>query len=148
MDFSNITHWGVCAGIIGVVSYAIYKERQALGCPNIPDGTDCDNANGKAIKGTLPLVTDPDHIIYNKIKQAADFADRWVTWRLALISSLISTGFIYCFLYSRCPSIKEALVSTFVISAVMYFTFNFYKFHLIDHARNNIIKGVDILTTR
>jgi hypothetical protein len=138
----------VYAAISGVVAYAIYKERQALGCPTIPDGTDCDNSNGKAVRGTRPSPNESNEVIFSKIKQASDFADRWVTWRIALLASVPCTGFIYFFLYRRMPSEQELLVNMFVITAVMYFVFNFYKFHLIDHARNNIMDGVDIISAR
>jgi len=138
----------VYAAITGVVVYAIYKERQALGCPNIPNGTDCDNPNGKAIKGTKPFQQDSNEVVFSKIKQASDFADRWVTWRIALLGSIPCTGFIYFFLYKRLPTEQELLINMFVITAVMYFVFNFYKFHLIDHARNNIIDGINIISAR
>lgn len=131
-----------------MVMYAIYKERQALGCPNIPNGTDCDNSNGKAVIGTKPLPTDSNDVIFSKIKQASDFADRWVTWRIALLASIPCAGFIYFFLYRRMPTEQELLINMFVITAIIYFVFNFYKFHLIDHARNNIIKGVNIISSR
>lgn len=134
--------------ISGAVIYAIYKERQALGCPNIPNGTDCDNGNGKAVRGTRSHPNDPDNVIFSKIKRASDFADKWVTWRIALLASIPCMGLVYLFSYNRFPSEQELLIGMFVITSIMYFVFNFYKFHLIDHARNNIVEGIDILAAR
>lgn len=134
--------------IAGAVSYALYKERQALGCPNIPNGTDCDNANGKAVKGTNPLLTDSLEILFKKIKEAADFADKWVMWRIAFLISVPAILLIYYFTYHRLPDEKEMLIGMFVITAMVYFTLNFYKFHLINHAQKNIDDGVDIVKTK
>ena len=131
-----------------VFVYALYKERQALGCPTIPNGEDCDNANGKAVKGTRPLPTDPTGAVFDKMRSAADFADKWVVWRVALLLSIPCMFFIYFFLYQRIPLEHELLVGMFVISAIVYFVLNFYKFHLINHARNNINEGIRILETR
>ena len=128
--------------------YVLYKERQALGCPTVPNGQDCDNANGKAIKGTNPLPSDPTSVIFEKIRKAADFADRWVVWRLSYILALPTILLIYFFLYQRIPKEHELVISLFVITTVVYFTLNFYKFHLIDHAKNNIDEGVKILESR
>ena len=131
-----------------IVVYCIYKERQALGCPSIPDGSDCDNANGKAVKGTDPKPNDTDAQIYAKIKEAADFADKWVVWRIAILLGVASSFGVYFFLEYRVPDEKELAIGTFAIAALVYFTMNFYKFHLMNYARNNIDKGVGILETR
>lgn len=131
-----------------VFVYALYKEREALGCPTIPNGEDCDNANGKAVRGTKPLPTDPTPVIFDKIRKAADFADRWVVWRISFLISLPSVLLIYFFLYQRFPDEHETLMGLFIISAIVYFALNFYKFHLINYVKDNIDEGVKILETR
>lgn len=140
--------WYIGGAIACFIGYAIYKERQALGCPNIPNGTDCDNANGKAVKGTKPLPGDTLTDIYKKIKEAADFADKWVVWRISFLSSVICTYLSYFFIYHRLPNIYEAVMSMFVITSIIYFVLNFYKFHLINHAKNNITEGVNIIAQK
>lgn len=128
--------------------YALYKERQALGCSSILDGKDCDNANGKAVKGSNPSPSDPTNVVYDKIRLASDFADRWVVWRLAFLLSVPCIVLIIFFLHQRIPKEQEALVGIFVITAIVYFALNFYKFHLMNYAKNNINEGVKILETR
>jgi len=128
--------------------YTLYKERQALGCPTIPNGEDCDNANGKAVKGTLPLPLDSTTTVFDKIQRAADFADRWVVWRAGFLLAVPCVLLIFFFLYQRIPKEHEAVIAIFTITAIVYFTFNFYKFHLIDYAKANIDEGVKILKTR
>jgi hypothetical protein len=134
--------------IAGAVGYALYKERQALGCPDVPDGTDCDNANGKAVKGTKPFITDSLEVIFKKIKEAADFADKWVMWRIAFLISVPATFLIYYFTHHRIPVEKELLIGMFVITSTVYFTLNFYKFHLINYAQKNIDEGVDLVAKK
>lgn len=161
--------------------FAIYKERQALGCPENPFSiSDCDNANGKAVKGTRSFPSDATNVVANKIKTASDFADKWVMWRIGFIISFPCVVLIYFFLNSSVfttksststapstcfsptgksediicslvksfPSEKELVIGMFVITALVYFTLNFYKFHLINYAKKNIDEGVDILTSR
>lgn len=155
--------------------FALWKERQALGCSDNPfTTTDCDNANGKAIRGTKSSPGDSTPTVVGNIKKAADFADRWVMWRVALLLSFPCVVIIYFFLNSSIltssgktcfsptgkdddiicslvksfPSEKELVVGMFVITTVVYFTMNFYKFHLINYARRNIDEGVDILASR
>lgn len=153
--------------------FALWKERQALGCPENPlSTTDCDNANGKAVIGTKSSPSDPTSVVVDKIKKAANFGDRWVMWRVGFLLSFpcvviayfflhstifdgggascfkSSSGDLLCTLAKSFPSEKELVVGMFVITALVYFTLNFYKFHLINYARKNIDEGVDILAAR
>jgi hypothetical protein len=134
--------------IIIIILFAIYKERQALGCPNIPDGTDCDNANGKAVKGTKPSNNDSNNVIYEKIILGSKVSERMVTWRLSLLLSFFCVFIMYFFMYQRIPLEKELAIGMFVITAIVYFTLNFYKFHLYDYVENNIFECIEILRSR
>ena len=131
------------------ILYALYKERQFLGCPTIPyPNVDCDNANGKAIRGTYPYPSDPIPVIAKKIREAANFGEKWVVWRTAFLISLPCILTIYFILYQRLPEEHEMIVGMFVITAIVYFTLNFYQFHLIAYAKKNIDEGVSILERR
>jgi len=131
-----------------LILFALYKERQALGCPEPPSGADCDNANGKAVSGTKPLPGDSNEVIYRKLQKAAAFGDRWVMWRIGFILSLPCMLLIFWFLNQKLPSEKELVVGMFVITALVYFMMNFYKFHLINVVQNNIDEGIRILKGR
>lgn len=155
--------------------FALWKERQALGCPENPlSTTDCDNANGKAVKGARSFPSDATEVVVGNIKKASDFADRWVIWRVGFLLSFPCVVIAYFFLHSSIfdspaktcftpsgkeediicklvksfPSEKELVIGMFVITALFYFTINFYKFHLINYAKKNIDEGVDILASR
>lgn len=127
------------------IIYAIYKERQFLGCKNIPDGSDCDNANGKAVKGTQPLVGDSTQTLLDKIDFAADYHDREVVWRRSVIFSFIAIILYAYLIYFSFPSAYHLLCGILVMSATMYFSFNFYKYHMSDYIKNNIHASTDLL---
>lgn len=128
--------------------YALYKERQALGCPTIPDGKDCDNQNGKAVKGSQPSDYDSKSDLYMRLKLAASYKDRFVFWRIALLTSVVCAFILWFVLYHRIPTEWELVVLIIVISSVTYFTDNFYKFHLVDHVKKNILSTVALLETK
>lgn len=134
--------------VIVFLIFALWKERQALGCPEGLTFADCDNADGKAIKGTKSSPSDSTDVVVAKVKKAADFGDRWVMWRIGFLVSFPCVMLMFFFLQHRAPNDRELVVSMFVITALVYFTFNFYKFHLINYAQNNIDLGVDILASR
>jgi hypothetical protein len=118
--FKNISKEHIFYAVFGiVVALVIYKERQALGCPNIPNGTDCANGEGKAVKGTKPSLNDDVTTLISKIIKAADFADRWVTWRLSFLLSIPCIFIIYFFLHQRRPDIKELSIGIFVITSIV-----------------------------
>jgi hypothetical protein len=139
-----------------IIIFTLYKERQALGCPSVPDGTDCDNANGKAVKNTKPSESDSDATLYQKIVRASEFADKWVMWRIGVLVSVPCVFLIYFFCGGsssgskgrKTPTEKELLVGMFVITAIVYFTLNFYNFHLMRVAQKHIKEAVSILATR
>jgi hypothetical protein len=135
--------------LIGILLlYVLYKERQALGCKTIPDGSDCDNANGKAVKGTEPHPRDTIEKLYSKIEKASKFMDRWVMWRMALLLSFVCIMLIYFFLYQRIPTEEELVVGMFIITSLLYFTMNFYKFHLVHHIEKNIKSALNNLISK
>ena len=134
--------------VVLVSIYALYKERQALGCPDFPNIEDCDNKNGKAVKGSGPHPRDSNLIICSKLKLAGAYNDRFVFWRASLLVSLVSSVLLWFILYRRFPTEWELVVSMTVISSVVYFTQNFYKFHLSDYAKKNIHQAVEILRYR
>lgn len=141
------TMW-VYATVACILGFSIFKERQALGCPSVPDGSDCNNENGKPLKNTKPYPTDPTYIIFSKIKKAANFSDKWVTWRLSLIVSFIGSLALWFIIFHRKPSGRELITSMLVLTATVYFTISFYKFHLFDIAKNNIDECVNIIEKR
>lgn len=135
--------------IIGVLLvYALYKERQALGCPSVPNGEDCDNQNGKAVRGSSPSTGDSDQRLYAKLKFAGCYKDRFVFWRVAVMVSFVCAVIAWFILYQKFPTEWELVVLMLVITSVLYMADSFYKFHLTDHVKKNIHRSIDILQSR
>lgn len=132
--------------ILILLVYACYKEAQALGC----DGSckDCDNANGKAVAGTASSEADTNAEIYAKINKAASFTDRFVTWRIGYIVGFAIALLVIFLLYQTLPTELEFVVIILVAGALIYFTFNFYTFHLIKCIEKNIKDSVNLLSNR
>jgi len=128
--------------------YALVKERSMLGCKVIPDADDCDNANGKVVKGCSPNASDTDEQLVNKLVNSAHYCDRIVVWRQAVILSFLSATLIWFILKERFPTEYELLVSMLVMSALIYFTSGFYKFHMHDYVRQNIVDAALIIKER
>jgi len=134
--------------IIAFVIYALFKERQALGCGSILDaheGKDCDNGNGKAIKGSKPYPSDLSHVLCDKIDLAASYHDRFVKWRAIFLFSVIATLLLGFILHQKLPSEWEMVVSISVLMLLALLAHGFYKFHLEDHVKKNIHTGTAIL---
>jgi len=130
------------------ILFALYKERQALGCPDIPDGRDCDNSNGKAVAGTKAYEDMSTEQILGKIEYASHYQDRWVKWRTSFIVAVLATFMIIYLMYQRVPTEKELAIYTIVLVMAITLTSGFYRFHLSDHVTRNIDEAVNILRNR
>ncbi len=135
----------IYAGVGTVFLYALYKERQSLGCLTIPDGTDCDNENGKAVKGSKPHPDDTTPVIFHKMELAAYFAERWVTWRASVLSATVAVMLSWFIIWQRIPTERELVTGIVVFSAVWYFTLSFYKYHVMDYVGQNLDAALNIL---
>jgi hypothetical protein len=135
--------------LIGLfVIHVLYRERIDLGCPTNPIGTSCSNKDIAIVRDTRPEPSDPTPTLLKKVDKAANFANRWVTWRLAILLSVPAIILIYYITYQRFPSELELLVGIVVITGVTYYTINYYIYHFIDQVKDNITDSVDILRDR
>lgn len=134
--------------IFAIILYAFYKETEALGCGNISDGKDCDNANGKAVKGSASSSQDTTSQILNNIEYAADYHSRFVKWRAILIVSFLSMILLWFIVFRKFPDEWELVVGILVLFITMTSTTGFYRFHLYDHIEHNINDSVEILRSR
>lgn len=131
-----------------IIIYIVYKELQAFGCPMGFTTQDCNNENGKSVKGTQPYPTDSTDTLYKKIILASKFMDRTVIWRGCILVGFVSALLIYFFLESRFPSELELVVTIFVIAALSYFAISFYRFHMISYLEKNTSEAIDLLKLR
>ena len=139
-------HYILYAAITALFIYAVYKERQALGCQVLPfEGKDCDNANGKTVVGTESYPSDSRDVIAEKISFAADYHNRMVVWRAAIILGFIGTILVCLITTKRFPSPIHLIVGTLVYGILYYFTQNFYNYHLVSYIKANIDTSVKLL---
>lgn len=138
----------VYALVIILVIYAIYKERQAMGCGNISDQKDCDNANGKAVKGSKSHQSESTSQILDRISFGSCYNDRFVKWRGIYLISVTCIILMWFVIYNNIPSQRELIIGIIVLMLVITLALSFYKFHLQDHVQRNIQHNVDILKQR
>jgi hypothetical protein len=131
-----------------VAIYVIYKERQALGCPNIPNGIDCDNQNGKAVRGTKSNNSDSTQTLWTNLENGTSYLQRYVEWRSFFVLSVLSSILIFFLLYERFPSELELVVSCIVICFLLCSFRCFYEFHLHSIVRSNMQNTINILKSR
>ena len=134
--------------IVAVIIYALYKERQALGCGSILEEKDCDNANGKAVKGSLSSASDSTPEILDKIEFAADYQSRFVKWRSFLMLSFIGTVVLWFVIFGKFPTEWELVCGIIVLFLMSIAVDGFYTFHLYKYIQNNINGSIKILKDR
>ena len=132
--------------IIVLFVFCIFKERQALGCKGwLWQGKDCDNGDGKAVKGSKPHPNDSKQTLLNKIKFSAAYHQRFVKWRIFVIVSIIASILIFFLIKRRVPSEWEMVICMMVLFLCMSLATNFYRFHLYNHISKNIDDSVEYL---
>ena len=136
----------ICIALIFI--YCIYKEHQALGCNSLFDLNDCDNANGKAVRGTVPSTNDSTDTLYKKIVIASTYSDKFVYWRIAYIMSIVIMVLFIFIIDRRAPSETEFVIGILVIMMVAFLVNGFYKFHVADYASKHIFEAIDILKSK
>lgn len=128
-----------------LVVYLLFKECQSLGCGNIFDREDCNNANGKAVRGTAPTKSDTNSELLDKINFAGEYQSRFVKWRISVLVALTSVMIFVYFAYNRLATEKELLLGGVIITLILTLMFNFYSFHLDKYIVDNIKKCTDHL---
>lgn len=135
----------VYISIILIFIYAVYKERQALGCRFIPNGTDCDNANGKVVHGTKSYPNDTQEVLKTNMKNAIYANERFVVWRLSYIIAFFSSIIIWFLCFRHIPKESELLISLLVIGTLLYFSFGFYQFHMWGYVQKNANETLEFI---
>jgi hypothetical protein len=125
--------------IVYLFFLSIYKEREMLGCKdNNPldflSGTPaCDNSNNQHSR----------HIRHTKPKNVFDVYKRVVIWRRSFILSFLIVLIYHLIMDCTFEGIKMLtgiICGTFLI----YFSFNFYQYHLDDYIEEEILNNYNI----
>lgn len=129
-----------------VLIYIVLKERAMLGCKGLIE--DCDNYSGKPFINTKPLETDSTAELFEKLSKTSAYTKQVVYWRRAYLLAFIIVLVVFWITYIRWPSERELVVGMFIVFAVIYFSFNFYQFHLNAIAENRIEEISSLLQKR
>jgi len=125
--------------VIYFVYLSLFKERQSLGCKGdsllhfLSSEPPCDNANNQY------------SLIIREERPQNPFSvfNRLVIWRRSFILSTIIVTMYHLLLEVEFNGVKfmgGIIVGTFFI----YFSFNFYRYHLEDYLFNEIMKNYNI----
>lgn len=120
----------LAVAILAIFAYAFYKEGQSLGCASGFGVLTrvCDNANSPIIKRI------------KNIESAAFELETMVFWRRSFIFAAVMAA-CAAFVYATVPSRAHAFVMTAILFvAILYFSHNFYNYHLYRHISNALRK--------
>jgi hypothetical protein len=127
----------IIIGLIYFIYVAVYKERESLGCKNInpfniikPPCDNADNQYSLVIREERPQ---NPFSVFNRI----------VIWRKSFLLSIIIVTIYHLLLEAEFNGVKfmcGVIIGTFFI----YFSFNFYRYHLEDYLFNEIMKNYNI----
>jgi hypothetical protein len=118
---------------------ALFKERQSLGCKGdnllyfLASDPPCDNADNQYSR----------IIREDKPQNPFDVFNRIVIWRRSFILSIIIVLIYHLIIGTSFDGIKflsGVIIGTFFI----YFSFNFYRYHLDDYMYKEILKNYTI----
>lgn len=118
---------------------ALFKERQSLGCEN--DGI-------KTFLSSNPSCNNADNHYSRIIREERpqnpfDVFNRIVIWRRSFLLSLIIVSMYHLIIRAEFDGVKfmsGVIIGTFFL----YFSFNFYKYHLDDYLYKEIMKNYTI----
>jgi predicted membrane channel-forming protein YqfA (hemolysin III family) len=98
--------------------------------------------------GTAPTDTDTIKQLGEKIVKAANSENEAIKWRKAFILSVIIAGFIWVLAAASLPSWQIFYTSVFLGSLILYFTSNYYDYHIFATPRKHIADAVDKIVAK
>jgi hypothetical protein len=123
--------------LIYFIYVAVYKERQSLGCEDTNPfnilNPPCDNADNQYSRIIRKEIPQNPFSVFNRI----------VLWRKSFLLSIIIVTMYHLLIEAQFNGVKfmsGVIVGTFFI----YFSFNFYKYHLDDYLHDEIMKNYTI----
>lgn len=134
--------WAVC--------YIAWWEQRDCVCPNSPwdDDALCGEYNGMYIAGTTATTTDSTADIIEKTIEAAKGESKTIKWRRAFILSAIIMLGVSVFVYQRILDWKQYYLMCLISFAILYFSLNFYSYHVNQKATDVVAKNMKLLMDR
>lgn len=125
--------------VLVVFVYALYKERESMGCThNLLKW--CDIRKGNIIDpSTLPQDGDDSSTLFNKAYRSTVYTPGFAGWRRNFIVSVMLMGVLWFALLRRPPSEWELFVGTIVVFCVMSASDKFYNHHILRPSVDNTL---------
>lgn len=155
MGFSNIAGALMYLVPIYFAVYLLKKERKDINCKSIDsDWCDCDGEGAFWYKA-IPKENDSADILLGKIYKAARSEERMIKWRRSFV---LATAIVYCIFFvvslSQCPledlplclpTWQVIYMSVILTFTLIYFTYDYYSFHVLSKPRKHIRESIRIL---
>ncbi len=130
---------------IGILSYAILKEREELGCFRISVEQQCDDQSSVYLLNTKMKQDDTLLTLKNRLKSILSYSDKGGVWKRCVIISTILCIFVYIlnnFCYTNNSKFYYYALLVLLFFSAHYFYFNYLNYH---HFRNLKLNGVEII---
>jgi hypothetical protein len=135
----------IYVGILVALLYAIYKEREALGCDTFSFIKACNNHKSNVMRGNVGEEGDSDGELLNKIEDTSDYTRRFVRWRKNFILSTMSVVMLWFVLFKKLPSEYEMVVGILVLFVMISASDSFYDYHIVKPNADNVKYSVRLL---
>ena len=136
--------WIIVVIISFILYYAVFKEREELGCYRFSIGRQCIDEDSVYVKNTKAEVGDNCNDLVERLKSILSYHEKAGVWRRCFLISFIITIFV-CVIYKinkKFNTIYHYVTLLLVSFALLYFYHNYINYH---HFRNLKRNGEEIL---
>lgn len=140
----SVTNIVVAIIFIGMIGYALMKEREELGCPHWMIGTKCNDMNSVYLKDTQRQETDTPQDMCNRLKSILSYHEKAGAWKRCVILTSLMTTWVWI-LHRVSPRFNTPYhyAMFFLLTlATVYFYHNFLNYHHFRRLKQN---GVDMI---
>ena len=135
----NIINIFIIILLIGIIYYAIQKEREELGCYRISIGRQCIDEESVYVKNTKMNLNDNFDDLINRLISILSYHEKAGVWKRCLIISCIIVLFIYIIynINKKLDTIFHYIVLLLLIFTLIYFYHNYINYHHFRRLKNN-----------
>ena len=144
MELTKVVMYLLIFGIAIVVALIEGRDWKCLNAYS-PEG--CISGEGMPYRGSKPESSDDVSTLLNKIDIAASAETESIKWRRALtlgVASVLLTS-ILVFTPGKLPKWTKFYTATLLMTTVLYYSFNYYSYHMYQTPQNNIRKTTELL---
>lgn len=132
--------------------YLLRVERRDNNCDVLDDASTCNNNGGMSWAFSTPQPEDSPRVLLEKIKRASNAETHSIKWRRSLILAVVLCYIVLFlgFLYAEegsIPDWRDVYVLVTLFFVVLYFTLDYYSYHIFSKPRKNIREAVDRLSS-